>query len=96
MKRMITSGYTLIVDEIEVEYGRMPKSINNNVGDLLFYFETRHKQENHDSVVEKAIRRLVSEIEAHGVRWIVTHKDKIEDYYYYQLTIVVLRVRDSY
>lgn len=93
---MITSGNEIIIDGLKVEYGRVPKDIFKDSGSLFFYFETRQEQELHDEVVNKAINRLTDENEDHGVSWREIERVKKTDTYYYQLTIVNLRVRDSY
>lgn len=96
MDRMVTGGNVIIIDDIEIEYGRVPSSIVNDWGELVFYFATRQEQEKHDEVISKAINRLIEENEDHGVDWRVTNRFKDKDTYYYQLTVVAMRIRDSY
>ena len=93
---MNTGGHQIVIDGVDIEYGRVPRAIFKDKGELMFYFSTRQQQGKHDKVVGKAINRLANENESHGVSWRELERTKYRDTYYYQLTVVSFRIRDIY
>lgn len=95
MERMKTGGHMIVIDGVEVEYGRIPSAISPHWAELIYYFETRDTP-NHDELVKKAVDRLCDENSRHGVSWRADDAEKVEYTKYYQLTIVGINIYDIY
>jgi len=86
------------IDNIIVEYGRIPSGLIEKWNGIVYYFQTfnAYDTELHEKVVGKAISKLEDQSFDHYSEW---RKTKVESAIWdenRQITLVAFRVKDSY